>query len=109
MTALACRRPHVETLALVLSVSLFGFCSAETLPTKGAVDSRLRTALYSAEEIYRLGGCVGYDIELIFEPGERFTGKAGGDLEAGAIEAVEEQGHIKPRAAVVGPDGVTCT
>src|SRR5260370_38699350 len=102
MSALACRRPHVDqTLALVLSVSLFGFCSAETLPTKGAVDSRLRTALYSAEEIYRLVGFVGYDIELIFEPGARFMGKGVGDLEGGAVLRVDNQVHIKPRRTVL--------
>ena len=79
------------------------------MPTKGAVDSRLRTALYSAEEIYRLVGFVGYDIELIFEPGERFTGKAGGDLEGVAIEAFENHVHIKPRAAVVATNLVIYT
>ena len=82
---------------------------AETLPTKGAVDSRIRTALYSSEEIYRLVGFVGYDVELIFEPGERFTGKGGGDLEAVTIEAHENQVHIKPRAPVVATNLVIYT
>jgi type IV secretion system protein VirB9 len=82
---------------------------AETLPTKGPVDSRIRTALYSGEEVYRLVGFVGYDIELIFEQGERFTGKGGGDLEAVTIEAHENQVHIKPRAAVVATNLVIYT
>src|SRR3989442_15917942 len=82
---------------------------AETLPTKGRVDGRIRTALYSSEEVYRLIGFVGYDIELIFEPGEHFAGKGGGDLEAVTIEAYENQVHIKPRAAIVATNLVIYT
>lgn len=82
---------------------------AETLPTKGSVDSRIRTALYSSEEVYRLIGFVGYDIELIFEAGERFAGRGGGDLEAVTIEAYENQVHIKPRAAIVATNLVIYT
>src|SRR6267154_442420 len=97
-----------------LAACLFSICAAissfaETLPTKGRVDSRIRTALYSSEEIYRLVGFVGYDIELIFEPGEHFAGKGGGDLEAVTIEAYENQVHIKPRAAVVATNLVIYT
>ena len=54
-------------------------------------------------------GFVGYDIELIFEAGERFAGKGGGDLEAVTIEAHENQVHIKPRAAVVATNLVIYT
>jgi type IV secretion system protein VirB9 len=82
---------------------------SETLPTMGKVDSRIRTALYSADEVYRLYGFVGYDIELIFEPAERFRGKGGGDLEAVTIEAFENHVHIKPRAAVVATNLVIYT
>jgi type IV secretion system protein VirB9 len=83
--------------------------AAETLPTRGPVDSRIRTALYSADEVYRLIGFVGYDIELIFEPGEHFTGKGGGDLDAVTIESYENQVHIKPRAAIVATNLVIYT
>lgn len=89
-------------------LSVFG-AFAETLPTKGHVDGRLRTALYSSEEVYRLVGFVGYDIELIFERGERFAGKGGGDLEGLTIEAFENQVHIKPRAAIVATNLVIYT
>jgi type IV secretion system protein VirB9 len=95
-------------------VGLFLLCvglgsGAESLPTRGQVDSRIRTALYSAEEVYRLVGFVGYDIELIFEPGEHFAGRGGGDLEAVTIEAFENQVHIKPRAAIVATNLVIYT
>src|SRR6267154_2149356 len=93
-----------STLLCIAHASL-----AETLPTRGRVDSRIRTALYSSEEIYRLVGFVGYEIELIFEPGEHFAGKGGGDLEALTIESYENQVHIKPRAAVVATNLVIYT
>jgi type IV secretion system protein VirB9 len=97
--------PLLSTLALCATFA----ASAETLPTRGHVDERIRTALYSSEEIYRLVGFVGYDIELIFEPGERFAGKGGGDLEAVTIEAFENRVHIKPRAPVVATNLVIYT
>jgi type IV secretion system protein VirB9 len=107
------RPPAVSYWVRLLLVAI-GACAAlaspaETLPTKGPVDARIRTALYSADEIYRLVGFVGYDIELIFEAGERFTGKGGGDLEAVTIEAYESQVHIKPRAAIVATNLVIYT
>ncbi len=102
-------RFRMQLLGVVMGVMTAVGGGAETLPTKGPVDSRIRTALYSSEEVYRLVGFVGYDIELIFEPGERFTGKGGGDLEAVTIEAHENQVHIKPRAAVVATNLVIYT
>ena len=51
---------------------------AETLPARGDVDPRIRTAAYSAEEIYRLVGFVGYHLDLEFEPDEVFTGISAG-------------------------------
>lgn len=102
-------RFRVKLLGVILGLAAAVSGMAETLPTKGPVDSRIRTALYSSEEVYRLVGFVGYDIELIFQPGERFTGKGGGDLEALTIEAHENQVHIKPRAAVVATNLVIYT
>lgn len=98
-------RLDMALLCAIVASSAVG----ETLPTKGRIDSRLRTALYSPEEVYRLYGFVGYDIELIFERGERFAGKGGGDLEAVTIEAHENQVHIKPRAAIVATNLVIYT
>jgi type IV secretion system protein VirB9 len=82
---------------------------ADQWPIKGPGDPRIRTAAYRENEVYRLLGFVGFDIELIFEPGERFAGKGGGDLEAVTIEAHEHQVHIKPRAAIVATNLVIYT
>jgi type IV secretion system protein VirB9 len=63
-----------------------------------AADSRLKSVPYSADEIYRLRGVAGYQIDLEFEPGERFVGIGSGDVEGLAFEAQDNHLFIKPRA-----------
>jgi len=82
---------------------------AESLPQRGTADSRIRTATYSPEEVYRLYGFVGYAIELIFEDGESFAGNAGGDLEAITFGWHDNHLILKPKAANVGTNLVVYT
>jgi len=96
-------------LALVIASVAVSTASAEMLPSKGKVDPRIRTALYNADEVYKLYGVVGYVIELIFAEGESFTGKAGGDLEAVTIDGYQNQVHIKPKAAIVATNLIIYT
>jgi type IV secretion system protein VirB9 len=65
------------------------------------VDPRLRTVLYSADEIYRLPGYVGYEIDLQFAPGERFVGLGAGDVDGLSFASEANHLFIKPRAASV--------
>src|SRR5690606_33823744 len=108
MTAKACGGLH-RAWACALASLLMSVACAESLPVPGKIDPRVRTANYSAEQVYRLQGFVGYGIELIFEEGERFTGHAGGDLEAITFGAHEHQLMLKPRAANVGTNFVIYT
>jgi type IV secretion system protein VirB9 len=87
------------TLSLVLPWA--SSSRAETVPVRGNVDSRIRTAAYDADEVYRLRGFVGYVIELILEDGEIYAGKGGGDLEGVTIDAHANSVLLKPRAAIV--------
>jgi len=75
---------------------------AETLPAKGEVDGRIRVARYNADEVYRLQGYVGYEIDLQFEAGETFVGLGAGDLEGLSFIAQDNHLFLKPRAARVG-------
>ncbi len=96
----------------ILMAGTLGFLasvSAETLPTRGSQDGRIRFASYSADEVYRLTGVVGYAIELVFEEGERFAGQGGGDLEGVSIDAHDHYVLLKPRAAVVATNLVIYT
>ena len=53
---------------------LFAALHAETVPPEASSDSRIRYAPYNGDQVYRLRGFVGYQIDLEFEPGETFVG-----------------------------------
>ncbi len=72
---------------------------AETVPTRGLVDSRVRVAAYNSDEVYKLRGFVGYQIDLEFEPGETFTGLGAGDLEGLSFVGQDNHLFLKPKAA----------
>lgn len=75
--------------------------SAETEPAKGSVDGRIRSAVYNGEEVYKLRGVVGYQIDLQFESGETFTGLGAGDLEGLSFVGQDNHLFLKPKAAKV--------
>src|SRR5271154_495342 len=75
--------------------------SAETVPVRGTVDSRIRVAAYNSDEVYRLRGFVGYQIDLEFEAGEIFTGLGAGDLEGLSFVGQDNHLFLKPKAAKV--------
>lgn len=74
---------------------------AEIVPPRGAVDSRVRVVPYDENQVYRLHGFVGYQIDLQFESGESFVGLGAGDIEALAYYAQDNHLFIKPKAAKV--------
>ena len=86
-----------------------GAACAESVPARGAVDGRIRTATYHADQVYRLYGFVGYAIELVFEEGETFVGAGGGDLEGVTIDGHANAVLVKPRAVVVATNLVIYT
>jgi type IV secretion system protein VirB9 len=82
---------------LLVSASL-----AETLPTPGLLDSRVRSVAYSADQVYRVVGFVGYQIDVQFEEGEAFVGLAAGDIEGLSFTAQGNHLFLKPKAPSVG-------
>lgn len=83
--------------------------SAETIPSKGAVDARIRSTSYREDEVYRLYGFVGYAIELVFEDGEVFAGNGGGDLDGISFGWHDNHLLLKPKASNVGTNLVVYT
>jgi type IV secretion system protein VirB9 len=63
-----------------------------------AADMRLRNLPYSDDQIFRLHGFAGYQIDLQFEADERFVGLGSGDVEGLAFEAQGNHLFIKPKA-----------
>lgn len=88
----------IYVLLLGLGVPAF----AATQPAPGLKDARIRLATYSAEEVYRLVGFVGYQTDLEFEAGETFVGLGAGDLEGLSFVAQDNHLFLKPKAAKVG-------
>jgi type IV secretion system protein VirB9 len=75
---------------------------SEVEPKSVGGDSRVRVAVYKSDEVYRLRGFVGFQIDLEFEPGEAFVGLAAGDVEGLAFVAQDNHLFLKPKAATVG-------
>jgi type IV secretion system protein VirB9 len=91
--------------ALALQAFLYSLHSqqsaAEIVPPPGAVDSRIRAAPYDGEQVYRLRGFVGYQIDLEFEAGESFIGLGAGDIEGLSYFGEDNHFFLKPKAPKV--------
>jgi type IV secretion system protein VirB9 len=91
---------------LIAAIDIGSQACAESMPVKGTVDPRIRTAVYKEDEVYKLYGFVGFDIELVFAEGEQYLGKGGGDLagvtiDGVTVESFENHVLLKPAAAIV--------
>jgi type IV secretion system protein VirB9 len=99
--AFASRRTPAAPLlaaALLVALSAGGAAAANADAAAPGVDRRLRSVVYSSDEVYRLRGYAGYQIDLEFEPGESFVGLGAGDVEALAFVAQTNHLFIKPKA-----------
>lgn len=92
-----CRSTAVAAF-LLLTVAI---TRAEIIPTRGLTDSRVRSAQYDGDQVYRLHGYVGYQIDLEFEFGESFVGLGAGDIEGLAYFGQDNHLFVKPKAAKV--------
>ena len=75
--------------------------AANWVPARGAVDSRIRVAPYSTEEVYQLYGYVGYQIDVEFARDESFVGLAAGDMDGISFQARGNHLFLKPRVSRV--------
>jgi type IV secretion system protein VirB9 len=94
------------------SVWMLAACAALGVHAEGTrnfADARIRTVVYQADEIYRLQGFVGYQIQLVFAPDEAFIGLAAGDIEALSFVAQGNSVFLKPRAATGGTNVTVVT
>jgi type IV secretion system protein VirB9 len=101
MTHAAWRGSGLLVLGLAMLAALTRTCAVSAEDAASGVagaDSRLRTVVYSGDEVYRLRGYAGYQIDLEFESGESFVGLGAGDVEALAFVAESNHLFIKPKA-----------
>jgi len=71
---------------------------ADTIPPVGATDARIRTVVYQRDDVIRLTGQTGYQIDLEFAPNEHFVGLAAGDMEGITFETDANHLFLKPKA-----------
>jgi type IV secretion system protein VirB9 len=64
-------------------------------------DPRIRVVPYRPDVVYRLRGYVGYQLDIMFAPGERFVGVGVGDSKGVAFAAEANNLFLKPRASRV--------
>ena len=88
-------------LVVGLAFGLTRSALANWVPARGAVDTRMRAAPYSPDQVYRLYGYVGYQIDIEFARGEVFKGLAAGDVRGISFESHGRDLFIKPRVARV--------
>jgi len=94
-----CRSMNCAMLIALLALCVASLADAETMPKRGLVDQRIRTAVYSPDEVYRLYGFVGFHLDLEFEADESFTSLSGGDLGALTYSAHDNVLTLKPKVA----------
>jgi type IV secretion system protein VirB9 len=87
----------VQIVLFALAICLANPVQAEAVPVRGATDSRIRTAAYDSEEIYRINGFVGYHLDLEFEKDESFIGISAGDPEGLTYSAHDNVLTMRPR------------
>src|ERR1700730_4237562 len=90
---------RAPTVIVSAALSLSLAARPEVLPTQGHVDERIRTAVYSADQVYRLYGYVGYHLDLEFEADEAFASLSGGDLDGLTYSAHANVLTLKPKVA----------
>lgn len=71
---------------------------AESVPKRGALDARVRTAVFQPGQVYRITAFVGYHVHVQFESGESFVGLGAGDIDG--LSFVSQGAHLflKPKA-----------
>jgi type IV secretion system protein VirB9 len=93
---------RIGPAAVAVSALLYSITApAESVPVRGIVDSRVRVAAYDGDEVYKLHGFIGYQIDLEFEAGETFTGLGAGDSEGLSFVGQDNHLFIKPKAEKV--------
>jgi type IV secretion system protein VirB9 len=95
------RRCAAGSASAIFALLYVSAAPAETVPLRGIADSRIRTAVYDGNEVYRIHGYVGYEIDLQFEAGEYFVGIGTGDIEGLSFLSQDNHLFIKPKAKKV--------
>jgi len=91
---------RIETVNLpafiILSASLLlaAPAYAESTPSGGRLDTRIRTATYNENQVYRIETDLRHSTTIHFGPGERFEAVIVGDTESFQVDPIPELGNV---------------
>ena len=97
----ACTRASTLGVCLASCALVFAPDRGPTAAESATADARIRVLIYAEDEVYRLKGYAGYQIDLEFESGEAFVGLGTGDLDSLTFAAQDNHLFLKPRAGGV--------
>lgn len=87
----------VSLLALSLAVSFYPAVHAESVPSKGRYDARMKNVVYNRDDVIRVVGYYGYSTDIELAPGESVVDIAIGDSLAWEIAPSANHLFVKPR------------
>ena len=81
---------------IILSVSLLlvSPAFAESTPRGGRLDTRIRNAVYNADQVYVIETDLRHSTTIHFGPGERFEAVIVGDTESFQVDPIPELGNV---------------
>ena len=94
-------RHRVGWMCSVLALFVAAHASAESFPSPGKLDSRIRTVYYEPDQVYRLYGFAGFELDLVFGRNENFIGLSAGDPEALIYSAHRNVLTLRPKAVLL--------
>lgn len=88
---------------IATGLMLFAVTTAngESFPIRGKLDPRIRTVYYEPDQVYRLYGFAGFELDLVFGTDEKFVGLSAGDPEALIYSAHGDVLTLRPKALSV--------
>ncbi|HEY1889310.1 MAG TPA: TrbG/VirB9 family P-type conjugative transfer protein [Steroidobacteraceae bacterium] len=99
MTDVSRQRCWWAVAALALFVA--ARANAESFPIPGKLDARIRAVYYEPDQVYRLSGFAGFELDLVFGTDEKFVGLSAGDPEALIYSAHGNVLTLRPKTASV--------
>ena len=88
-------------VATALALFAVASAGAESFPIPGKLDPRIRTVYYEPDQVYRVYGFVGFQLDLVFGTDEKFVGLSAGDPEALIYSAHGNVLTLRPKAVSV--------
>jgi type IV secretion system protein VirB9 len=86
---------------VLIAIAATANVHAQAVVAPSLLDHRIRSLLYTPNQVIRVHGWVGYQLHLVLEEDERVTGVASGDLTGLTHSSVANHLFLKPHAPIL--------